>query len=256
MKVKLLLVCLLTIGIMSTSFGQKKKDKEKAKVVSNESVGVKLESQLDTVSYCLGVLFGGSLTQNGFSEVKTKMMAYGIDEFLAKKVLLFDQAKANEIVGKYVMDARKSKGDKNLKEGQAFLEKNKLEPGVVTLTNGLQYRILKEGTGPKPDSVAKVTVHYHGTLIDGKVFDSSIGKEPVQLSVNGVIEGWKQALPLMSVGSKWRLFIPSNLAYGENPRPGGPIEANMALIFDVELISIDKDQPEAQPQMVQPQTQK
>lgn len=254
MKFKFLIVCLLAIGITSYSFGQKKKDKDKAKVKETEVVGVKLGSKLDTISYCLGVLFGGSLSQSGFTEVNTKIMAVGTDEVLTKKTLLFDPQKANEIVGKYVTDQRKSKGEKNLKEGQAFLEKNKMEPGVITLPSGLQYKILKEGNGPKPDSTSKVTVHYHGTLINGQVFESSIEHgEPVQLTVNGVIEGWKQALPMMSVGSKWRLFIPSALAYGENPRPGGPIEANMVLIFDVELISIDKDQPGAQPQ-IQPET--
>jgi len=254
MKGKFLLVCLLTIGIVSTSFGQKKKEKEKAKAIESEAVGMKLESQLDTVSYCVGVLLGNSMSQGGINEINSKIMSYGIDEVMAKKTPLFDQNKANELVTKYVMGLRKAKGEKNLKEGQAFLEKNKTEAGVVTLPSGLQYRILKEGTGPKPDSVAKVTVHYHGTLLDGKVFDSTIGKEPYQLTVNGVIEGWKQALTLMAVGSKWRLFIPSALAYGENPRQG-PIEPNMVLIFDVELISIDKDLPEAQPQ-VQPATQK
>jgi len=254
MKIKFLIVCLLAIGLALPSFGQKKKEKEKVKVKENEAVGIKLESKLDTVSYCLGVLFGGSLSQNGFSDIKTKMMANGIDEVLAKKTTLFDASKANEIVGKYAAEAHKSKGDKNLKEGQAFLEKNKTEPGVITLPSGLQYKILKEGTGPKPDSASKVTVHYHGTLINGKVFDSSIERgEPAQLTVNGVIQGWQQALPMMSVGSKWRLFIPSALAYGENPRPGGPIEPNMVLVFDVELISIDKDQPETQPQ---PEVQK
>ncbi len=256
MRVRSLFIILLAIGMVSPSFGQKKKEKEKAKTKENEVVGIKLESQLDSVSYCLGVLFGGSLTQNGFSEVKTKIMAYGIDEVLAKKDLLFDQNKANEIVGKYVMDVRKNKAEKNLKDGQAFLEKNKTEQGVVTLPSGLQYKILKEGNGSKPDSASKVTVHYHGTLIDGKVFESSVESgQPIQLTVNGVIEGWKQALLLMPVGSKWRLFIPSSLAYGENPRPGGPIEPNMVLVFDVELISIDKDQPAAQPQ-VQPEETK
>lgn len=260
MKVKYLFVCLLSIGVLTPSFGQKKKDKEKAVAPQTQAAGVKLLNQNDTISYCLGVLFGGSLSQNGFNEIKTNIMALGIDDVLAKKTPLFDAAKANELVGKYAMDLRKAKADKNLKEGQAFLEKNKTEPGVVTLPSGLQYRILKDGTGPKPDSVSKVTVHYHGTLIDGKVFDSSVERgQPIQLTVDGVIEGWKQALPLMSVGSKWRLFIPSSLAYGENPRPGGPIEPNMVLIFDVELISIDKDQPEAQPQVQpqgQPETQK
>jgi FKBP-type peptidyl-prolyl cis-trans isomerase FklB len=254
MKVKILIVCLLAIGATSYSYGQKKKDKDKAKAKENEVVGIKLESRLDTISYCLGVLFGGSLNQGGFTTVNTKLMGIGTDDVLTKKTPLFDAQKANEIVGKYVMDQRKSKGDKNLKEGQAFLAKNKTEPGVITLPSGLQYKILKEGNGPKPDSASKVTVHYHGTLIDGKVFDSSVERgEPAQLSVNGVIEGWRQALPMMSVGSKWRLFIPSTLAYGENPRPGGPIEANMVLIFDVELISIDKDQPATQP-LAQPET--
>jgi FKBP-type peptidyl-prolyl cis-trans isomerase FklB len=252
MKFKALLMCVLAIGVATASFGQKKKEKEKPKTAEIQPVGVKLESKFDTISYCIGVLFGSSLSQNGINEINSKLMAFGIDEVMAKKTPLFDPNKANELVGKYVMELRKAKAEKNLKEGQAFLEKNKTEQGVVTLPSGLQYRILKEGTGPKPDSVSKVTVHYHGTLIDGKVFDSSVGGQPVQLTVNGVIEGWKQALPLMSVGSKWRLFIPSSLAYGENPRQG-PIEPNMALIFDVELISIDKDQPEAQPQ-VQPET--
>jgi FKBP-type peptidyl-prolyl cis-trans isomerase FklB len=241
--------------MLAPSFGQRKKDKNKAKPAEKEAVGIKLESKADTISYCLGVLFGGSLSQNGFTEIKTSMMANGIDDVLAKKNPLFDATKANEIVGKYAMDLRKAKAEQNLKEGQAFLEKNKTEPGVVTLPSGLQYKILKEGNGPKPDSVSKVTVNYHGTLIDGKVFDSSVERgKPIQLTVDGVIEGWKEALPMMPVGSKWRLFIPSSLAYGDNPRPGGPIEPNMVLIFDVELISIDKDLPDAQPQM-QPETQ-
>jgi len=253
MKIKYLFVCLLAIGILNPSFGQKKKDKKKSK--ETEVVGVKLESELDTISYCIGVLFGESLNHNGFSAVKTKIMAYALDSSLANKKTLFDANTSNEIVGKYAMTLQKAKAEKNLKEGQAFLEKNKAEPGVVVLPSGLQYKILKEGNGPKPDSTSKVTVHYHGTLINGKVFDSSVERgEPIQLKVDGVIEGWREALPLMPVGSKWRLFIPSALAYGENPRPGGPIEPNMVLVFDVELISIDKDQPETQLQ-TQPETQ-
>lgn len=256
MKIKILLVCVLTIGILSPSFGQKKKDKAKTKEAVAETTGVKLATRLDTISYSLGVLFGGSLKQNGLTEIKSSMMAMGIDEVLANKTTLIDPNQANEILSKFAVELRNQKNEKNLKEGQAFLAKNKTEPGVITLPSGLQYKILKEGNGPKPDSMAKVTVHYHGTLTNGKVFESSVENgQPAQLAVNAVIPGWREALPMMSVGSKWRLFIPTNLAYGENVRPGGPIEPNMALIFDVELISIDKDQPEAQPQ-VQPETQK
>lgn len=255
MKFKIIVVSALVMGMMSPSFGQKNKDKAK-KGAETTTPGVKLATRLDSISYSLGVLFGGSLKQNGLNEINTNMMALGIGEVLGNKTTLIDPNQANEIISKFALELRQQKNDKNLKEGEAFLSKNKTEPGVVTLPSGLQYKILKEGNGPKPDSASKVTVHYHGTLIDGKVFDSSVERgEPAQLTVNGVIEGWKQALPMMPVGSKWRLFIPTNLAYGENVRPGGPIEPNMALIFDVELISIDKDQSDAQPQ-VQPQIQK
>jgi FKBP-type peptidyl-prolyl cis-trans isomerase FklB len=245
MKIRSLVVILLTLGILCPTYGQKKKDKDKSKAKTVEAPAFKLESKLDTVSYCLGVLFGSTLTHNGFTELKTQMLATGIDEMLTQKKTLFDEAKANEIIGQYVMDIRKVKAEKNLTEGKAFLEKNKTEQGVITLPSGLQYKIVKEGNGPKPDSASKVTVHYHGTLIDGKVFDSSVERgQPIQLSLDNIIEGWKEALRLMTVGSKWKLFIPSSLAYGENPRPGGPIEPNMVLLFEVELISIDQDQPQ------------
>lgn len=242
MKIKLLVALVLTLGLLPATYGQKKKDKAKA---AEAAPVFKLENKLDTVSYCLGVLFGGTLKNNGLAEVKTQKLLVGMDEMLSQKTPLFDEAKANELIGQYVMELRKVKAEKNLADGKAFLEKNKAEPGVITLPSGLQYKIMKEGTGPKPDSGAKVTVHYHGTLVDGKVFDSSIERgEPIQLGIDNVIEGWKEALRLMPVGSKWKLFIPSSLAYGENPRPGGPIEPNMVLLFDVELISIDKDAPQ------------
>jgi len=246
MKVRLLAILLMAVMILSAS-AQKNKDVQT----------IKLTTHMDTISYCLGVLYGGNLVKYGFTKVDSKIMAIGTEQMLTKQTPLIDETKANEIVGKYAMEQQKLKGDKNLEEGKAFLEKNKKEAGVIVLPSGLQYKVIKEGTGPKPLATDKVTVHYHGTLINGTVFDSSVDrKEPLQLSVNGVIEGWKEALQLMPTGSKWRLFIPSELAYGANPMSGGPIEPNMALIFEVELISIDKveQQPqiEAQPQ---PQTQ-
>jgi FKBP-type peptidyl-prolyl cis-trans isomerase FklB len=246
MKVRLLAILLMAVMILSAS-AQKNKDVQT----------IKLTTHMDTISYCLGVLYGGNLVKYGFTKVDSKIMSIGTEQMLTKQTPLIDETKANEIVGKYAMEQQKLKGDKNLEEGKAFLEKNKKEAGVIVLPSGLQYKVIKEGTGPKPLATDKVTVHYHGTLINGTVFDSSVDrKEPLQLSVNGVIEGWKEALQLMPTGSKWRLFIPAELAYGANPMSGGPIEPNMALIFEVELISIDKveQQPqiEAQPQ---PQTQ-
>jgi FKBP-type peptidyl-prolyl cis-trans isomerase FklB len=124
--------------------------------------------------------------------------------------------------------------------GQKFLDENKKKPGVVTLPSGLQYIVIKEGTGAKPVLTDKVTTHYHGTLIDGTVFDSSVERgEPASFPVNGVIKGWTEALQMMPVGSKWKLFVPPALGYGERGA-GGVIGPNATLIFEVELISINK----------------
>jgi FKBP-type peptidyl-prolyl cis-trans isomerase len=132
----------------------------------------------------------------------------------------------------------KEAGEANKKEGDTFLATNKTKPGVVTLPDGLQYKIIKEGTGPKPTATDTVTVNYRGTLIDGKEFDSSYKRgEPATFPVGGVIKGWTEALQLMPVGSKWELYIPSDLAYGARGA-GADIGPNSTLIFEVELLSI------------------
>jgi FKBP-type peptidyl-prolyl cis-trans isomerase FkpA len=130
-------------------------------------------------------------------------------------------------------------GDKNLKAAEEFLAGNKKKPGVVTTASGLQYQVIKKGSGPRPKATDKVKVHYVGTLLDGKEFDSSIGRgEPAVFPLSGIIPGWIEALQLMNVGSKYKLFIPPNLGYGAGPNgPGGP---NSVLIFDVELLGIEK----------------
>ena len=137
------------------------------------------------------------------------------------------------------MDAARGAADKNKKEGDAFLAANKAKPGVVTLPSGLQYKVIKEGTGQTPKATDTVTTNYRGTLIDGTEFDSSYKRnEPTSFPVNGVIRGWTEALQKMKVGSKWQLFIPADLAYGPNPQPGSPIGPNSVLIFDIELLGI------------------
>jgi FKBP-type peptidyl-prolyl cis-trans isomerase FklB len=138
-----------------------------------------------------------------------------------------------------------AEGDANKKEGDAFLAANKTKEGVVTLPSGLQYKILKEGNGPRPTASDSVVCNYKGTLINGTEFDSSYKRgEPATFPVTGVIKGWTEALQLMPVGSKWQLFIPPDLAYGPRGTPGGPIGPNATLIFEVELISIkDKNPP-------------
>jgi len=134
---------------------------------------------------------------------------------------------------------KNDKAAANLQAGQSFLEENKKKPGITTLPSGLQYEVLVEGTGIKPSSSNKVTCHYHGTLIDGTVFDSSVKRgQPATFPLNMVIKGWTEGLQLMSVGSKWRFFIPPQLAYGDR-QTGAHIGPNSTLIFDVELLGVN-----------------
>ncbi|HEY4111262.1 FKBP-type peptidyl-prolyl cis-trans isomerase [Puia sp.] len=136
-----------------------------------------------------------------------------------------------------LFNLNKDKAAANLKAGQEFLEANKAKPGVVSLPSGLQYEVLTEGAGPKPSASNKVTCHYHGTLINGTVFDSSVRRgQPATFPLNAVIKGWTEGLQLMPTGSKWRFFIPSNLAYGERA-VSAEIGPNSTLVFDVELLS-------------------
>lgn len=134
---------------------------------------------------------------------------------------------------------RLSQANENLEKGIAFLEENKKRPEVITLESGLQYEVLVEGNGPKPQATDRVKIHYHGTLIDGTVFDSSVDRgEPMTHNANGFIAGWNEALLLMPVGSKWKLYVPANLAYGEQGA-GENIGPNQALVFEVELLGIE-----------------
>ena len=135
----------------------------------------------------------------------------------------------------------KAESQKNRQAAKAFLAANKTKPGVIELPSNLQYQVLRPGTGASPAATDKVRVHYHGTLIDGTVFDSSVRRnEPIEFPLNEVIAGWTEAVTKMKVGGKWRLFIPPDLAYGDNPRPGGPIGPGMLLVFEVELLTIVK----------------
>ncbi|WP_044546782.1 FKBP-type peptidyl-prolyl cis-trans isomerase, partial [Parabacteroides distasonis] len=164
----------------------------------------------------------------------------GLNDVLteAKPALSYDEAK--QVINDYFMKLQQEKLEINKKAGEEFLSINKHKAGVVELPSGLQYEVLKNGTGAKPTANDKVKCHYHGTLINGQVFDSSVQRgEPAVFGVSQVIPGWVEALQLMPVGSKWRLFIPSNLAYGERGA-GEAIEPNSTLIFDVELLDIEK----------------
>jgi len=146
----------------------------------------------------------------------------------------------NESVQKFFAEIGKIESDKNKKAGEEFLAANGKKAGVVTLSSGLQYEIIKTGTGVKPQSTDQVKCHYHGTTIDGKVFDSSVDRgEPAVFGINQVIPGWTEALQLMPIGSKWKLYIPAGLAYGEQA-PSAEIKPNSTLVFEVELLEIVK----------------
>jgi FKBP-type peptidyl-prolyl cis-trans isomerase len=206
---------------------------------------VKLVSNIDSVSYAIGVLVGANnlkqlQTAPGGDEINKEAMAAAFSASTLGKDSVISPEQANALVQKFFEGAGARKAQKNLEEGNAFLEKNKARAGVTTTPSGLQYEILTAGTGPMPTATDQVRVHYHGTLIDGKVFDSSVDRgEPVVFGVGQVIPGWTEALQLMPVGSKWKIYLPSQIAYGERGA-GGDIGPNAALIFEVELLEIVK----------------
>ncbi|CDE65900.1 MAG: FKBP-type peptidyl-prolyl cis-trans isomerase [Parabacteroides sp.] len=195
---------------------------------------------MDKVSYALGLSIGNNFQNSGIKDLQVEDFIKGLTDVMEEKqpAITYDEAK--EVINEYFIKLQKEKMEINKKAGEEFLHINKGRAGVVELPSGLQYQVLKQGNGAKPSATDKVKCHYHGTLINGTVFDSSVQRgQPAVFGVNQVIPGWVEALQLMPVGSKWRLFIPSNLAYGEHGA-GEMIEPNSTLIFDVELLDIVK----------------
>ena len=204
------------------------------------------KEQKDKVSYSIGLEIGSGMKQQKL-DINPDFVIEGFrDGLAAKKPRLTEEerqkvmAEFEKVFAEKMAAESKDLPDKNKKEGDAFLAENKKKEGVKTLPSGLQYKVIKEGSGVIPKGADKVTTHYRGTLIDGTEFDSSYSRnEPSSFGVLQVIKGWQEALQLMKTGSKWQLYVPSNLAYGENGA-GKQIGPNATLIFDIELISIDK----------------
>ena len=198
-----------------------------------------MTEELEAVSYCIGMSVGDSLLQQNLKELSTEILAEAINDSFEGNQMKYTPEEANTILQKYITEQGQKKYGANREAGEKYLAENAKSEGVTVTESGLQYEVIKAATGDNPSTTDKVTVHYHGTLIDGTVFDSSVERgEPATFGVNQVIPGWTEALQLMSKGSKYRLYIPENLAYGGTPNAGGPIEPYMALIFDVELLEI------------------
>lgn len=195
---------------------------------------------MDKVSYALGLSLGSNLQSSGISGINVEKLAKGIKDVLEQNKTEISFEEAQSVINEYFEKLQSSVGEQALEEGKAFLAENGKREGIVTLPSGLQYEIVTKGNGDVPKASDKVKVHYHGTLISGQVFDSSVRRgEPATFGVTQVIQGWVEALQLMPVGSKWKLFIPSNLAYGKQGA-GQSIGPNTTLIFEVELLDIVK----------------
>ena len=214
-----------------------------------------LDTEIDSLSYAIGMDVARNVKTN-VSEMDVNLFLQGFNNVMDSTNILIDQEQVPTILRTYfskkqaadrekqqadaLADAEKNFND-NKVAGEKFLEENKTKDGVKVTESGLQYIVEKEGTGVKPTASSKVKVNYHGTLIDGTVFDSSVDRgKPAEFGVNQVIKGWTEGLQLMSVGSKYKFFIPQELAYGAFPRKGGPIKPFSALVFEVELLDIVK----------------
>jgi FKBP-type peptidyl-prolyl cis-trans isomerase FklB len=239
-----LLASALCLAVAGSGFAQSAKPATaKPATAAHKPAGAAapvLRTEQDSLSYAIGISVARFYKQENITNINTSLLTRAINDVNHNAKPLLDEQQANTCLVNFVQKAKAEKASGNKKLGQDFLAANKNKPGVVTLPSGLQYQIIKQGTGPKPAITDQVRVHYHGTLIDGRVFDSSIERgQPIELAVNGVIPGWTEALQLMPVGSKWKLFIPSNLAYGDQ-QAGPMIAPGSTLIFDVELLDIVK----------------
>ncbi|MBL17612.1 MAG: peptidylprolyl isomerase [Crocinitomicaceae bacterium] len=199
----------------------------------------KLNDEVDSVSYSLGVNIGENI-KSQFPDIDLKNFESGIEDVLSeKKQPKIEGQDAQKVIQEYFTKQQAKASEGKIEEGKAFLAENGKRKEVITLESGLQYEIITSAEGPKPTLNDQVTTHYHGTLLDGTVFDSSVDRgQPATFPVSGVIKGWTEALQLMSVGAKWRLYVPYDLAYGERGA-SAQIGPYTTLIFDVELLKIN-----------------
>lgn len=213
-----------------------KKTTTKPSTLASKTTGLKTTN--DSLSYAFGISLGQYMKSQGITSINNNMLLTAISQTLNGEKTLFDMNTANELMGKLAENKSKAACAAEIEKGNKFLEENKKRPGVKVTLSGLQYEVIKEGTGPIPTREDTVVAHYAGTLLDGKEFDNSYKRgEPLTIPVGGVIPGWTEALSIMPVGSKWKLYIPSALAYGDYGA-GQDIPGGATLIFEVELLDI------------------
>ncbi len=254
----LVLACLAAVAVLAAQVvGKDANEKAVGALVKADvnvpltSGGVPLATELDKSSYAMGAQMGQTLRQRGI-ELNVELFAIGLKEGLAGTKLALDQGQMRTIIMEFqkrsmekMQQRQKVDAAKNLAEGQAFLAANKGKEGVKVLPSGLQYKVMKAGTGRRPTAADRVKTHYRGRFIDGAEFDSSYSRgQPAQFAVGGVIKGWTEALQLMREGAKWELYIPPNLAYDTRGMPP-KIGPNSTLIFEIELIEVVPQKPAA-----------
>lgn len=228
-------VCLPVTGVLAQTT---KKPVTTAKKPTTAAPAPSMKNAVDSFSYAIGLSIANFYKSQGVSNINTQLVMKALSDVKNNKPMLTDE-QTNACIVNYMQTARSEKASGNKTAGESFLAENKKKTGVVTLPSGLQYMVLTEGTGPKPALSDNVKCHYTGSFIDGNVFESSYNNnQPATFGVGQVIRGWTEALQMMTVGSKWRLFIPSDLAYGDIDR--GTIPPGSTLIFDVELLEIVK----------------
>lgn len=242
MKKLLLSILLITVtGMIWAQSNTKTKPVAKvgtAKVVDQQPAP-KLKNLSDSASYAIGVSVASFYKQQGITSLNTSLVSRAINDILMGKQPLLNEEAVNMCVNKLMTEIQENKSKPTIEAGKAFLEKNKSRPGVKTTASGLQYEVITEGTGIKPTTVDTFVAHYRGTLIDGTEFDASYNRgEPLVYPVTAVIRGWTEGLQLMTVGSKYKFYIPYNLAYGTNDN--GAIPGGSTLIFELDLLDVKK----------------
>lgn len=217
--------------------------KSSSKSANNYQDNIELKNYTDSISYSLGLLYGESLKAQGFEGMNNELLLEVFRQSLNNELpgedsLLITKQNASPLVNGYFVKKQKAIALENKVAGEAFLAANKTKDGVITTPSGLQYKVLKQGTGASPQPTSNVTVYYTGTLLDGTVFDGTKPGSPATFGLSGLIQGWKEGLLLMKEGGKFKFFIPSNLAYGERGSQGA-IGPNATIIFEVELVKVN-----------------